>query len=120
MKETQASNSNELTQEKKDKETLENRLIAGFIVLVFVGVFFYSFVQITDNLDQAQREKQNKDDKAYFSADGNFTCASSPLITSSRYFVSKENGWSIYDAKYFKKGDLLVDFKSCSRTQESN
>jgi len=105
------------TQKQKDKKTLENGLIAGLIVLVFIGIFFYSFIQISDNLEQAQREKQNKADKAYFLADGNFTCASSPIITSSRYFVSKENGWSIYDAKYFKKEDLLVDFKSCKRAK---
>jgi len=78
------------TQEKKDKETLDNGLTIGLIVLVFVGIFFYFLGQTLDNLEQSQKEKQNKADKAYFLANGNFTCASSPLTTSSRYFVSKK------------------------------
>lgn len=117
MSEIQELNSNESIQEKKDKETLENGLLIGLVFLVLMGIFFYYLGQILDNLEQAQREKQNKADKAYFLANGTFTCASSPIITSSRYFVSKENGWSIYDAKYFKKEDLLVDFKSCKRAK---
>lgn len=103
---------------KEEKEISGNAITAAVIVLSFIGIFFYSIVEETDKATKLEKKKQNQSDADYFSNGGAFICTSSPLLTSAKYLVSKENGWEIYNANYFKKADLLVDFKSCSRTAE--
>lgn len=116
----QKSDSNEPTQEQKNRETLRNEISAAVIVFTFIGIFFYAIGEEADKATKLEKKIQNKSDTYYFLAGGTFICTSSPMLTSSRYLVSKENGWEIYDTDYFKKEDLLMTFMSCSRTKESN
>lgn len=103
---------------KEEKEISRNAITAVVIVLSFIGVFMYALAGIAESFSQTEKAKKAKSDEAYFSQGGSFICSSSPMLTSAKYLVSKKNGWSLYDANYFKKEDLLVDFKSCSRTTE--
>ncbi len=120
MQETQIqkSDSNEPTQEQKNRETLRNGISAAVIVFTFIGIFFYAIVEEADKATKLEKKIQNQSDTDYFLTGGTFTCTSSPMLTSSRYLVSKENGWEIYDTDYFKKEDLLMTFMSCSKTTE--
>ena len=120
MDETQESNSNEPTQEQKNREPLRNGISAAVIVFTFIGIFFYAIGEEADKATKLEKKKQKQSDADYFSNGGAFICASSPMRTGSHYLVSKQNGWELYNTNYFKKVDLLVDSKSCSKTQESN
>ena len=115
---TQKSDSNESTQEQKNRETLRNGISAAVIVFTFIGIFFYAIVEEADKATKLEKKIQNQSDTDYFLTGGAFICSSSPPRTSPRYLVSKENGWEIYDTDYFKKEDLLMTFMSCSRTAE--
>jgi len=42
-------------------------------------------------------------------------CSTSLHAYGEEAFVTKEGGWSIYEDKFFKKGDRVVYMKSCKR-----
>jgi len=100
---------------KEEKEITHNAILATAIIFSFVGIFIYAIAGVSIETEKA---KKAKSDEEYFSHNGAFICSSSPLLTSAKYLVSKNNGWEIYNTSYFQKEDLLIDFKSCNRTTE--
>lgn len=91
-----------------DKGIKLNLLIL-FLCVVSIVVFVINAL-----IDRLTRESKIETKvellKESFNANKVLRCKYS---SESLYLVSKENGWSIYENKYFKKDELLLSVKSC-------
>lgn len=78
--------------------------MAIILVISVVIVLTLSYIDklITDYTNTLKIE--------HFGKNKELICSSKSI---SSYFVSIKEGWSIYEDRYFKKADLLIDISAC-------
>lgn len=81
-------------------------LAIGTIVLIpflfLKGAFYFTNILNTDEKIEL------------FYKNRKFICSS----LNSNYLVSKNSQWKIFNDKYFKKDDLLIDISKCKKSNE--
>jgi|GEM_PF-2202498 len=101
--------------EDKSQEEDEASLVPLFILFLYL-IICILFLTYPFNEDSKEEEYNSK--KKAFHDGESFICKSSPLIYSTKYLVSPNEGWKI-NANSFTKGDLLIDMGACEKSSNT-
>jgi hypothetical protein len=83
----------------------------GAVVSIFIGSFLFitvlsSLIALYENSDAKDKIKAFYDGKAVL-------CKAGALGIKHNYLVLEKEGWSVYDNRFFKKDDLLLEIINC-------
>jgi len=98
----------EIPLSKEEKE----KALGGAVVLLSGLVALIVYLSLRNTYSALSPEDTYK----YFVQKNiEFICSASLYAYGEDYLVSKKNGWELFDKKYFKKGDMLLDIRGCKK-----
>lgn len=83
------------------------------VAFIFIGSFL--FIVTLSYLVWLYENSANKEKVRAFYHKNSLICETGVLQNKQHYIVSIKEGWSIYDDKYFKKEDLLLEIINCEQ-----
>lgn len=83
------------------------------VPFIFIGSF--AFVIALAYLFALYDNSSIKEKRRAFYDENSFICETGAFKKKEHYLVSINEGWSVYEANYFKKEDLLLEIINCEQ-----